>query len=329
MNFEQIFTLSATKLKNTLSAELLGRGYDKTSILNKKKFLYAEGNAPYMLIAHLDTVHKKLPSIICYSKDGNYVMSPQGIGGDDRCGVYIILQLLDKLPYRPYVVFTMDEEIGGVGADEFATYIRAQEKMPDLKYIVEFDRKGNDDCVFYHCDSDEFVKFVEGFGFTKAYGTFSDISVIAPAMGVAAVNLSSGYYNPHTEHEYVSMNDVNTIIEKSFKMLCSSSEHFEYVEATYSKYYGGAYQGNYNASYKGDVISVSFVPAGSLYICSVYSNAVYTNAENQIVVDIFGNYYRYDATYGDLTSLYCEVAPVGEEMPAYDAKKAIDIPLYY
>ena len=84
MKLEKIFKSSDVTLKKNLCIFLMNKGY---KIHNEKKFLYAEGNAPYMLVAHLDTVHKHLPSVICYSKDGNYMMSPQGIGGDDHCGV--------------------------------------------------------------------------------------------------------------------------------------------------------------------------------------------------------------------------------------------------
>lgn len=322
MKIEKIFTLTANKLKKALAVELLEHGYSKSEIHNKTKFLYAEGSAPYMLVAHLDTVHKQTPSIICYSKDGNYMMSPQGIGGDDRCGVYIILSLLSRLNFKPHVVFTMEEETGGIGASEFADYITTKMTTPDLKYIVEFDRKGNKDCVFYHCDNQDFVKFVEKFGFKKAYGTFSDISVIAPALGVAAVNLSSGYYNPHTEHEYVSMKDMSDIITMSEKMLCFDCESFEYIEEEY--YY------KYSNYYKNRKISVSFVPENTLYVCSKYTDYIRTNSYMEIAVDELGNYYRYNKSYNDLTSIYDDVIPIDDlDEPMYDADNAQMIALYY
>ena len=228
MELEKLFQLSAEDLKRALWDALARRGYPEESLHDESKFLYAEGDAPYMLVAHLDTVHKEFPSIICYSKDGNYIMSPQGIGGDDRCGVYIILTLIDKLPYRPYIVFTMEEEVGCLGATAFASYVESRE-IPALKYIVEYDRKGNNDCVFYRCDNREFVDFVERFGFKEAQGSCSDICKIAPVMGVAAVNLSSGYFNPHTEHEYVSVKDMHTILESSYRMLSAACDAFKYV----------------------------------------------------------------------------------------------------
>lgn len=341
MKTEKIFTLSATHLKRALRNELIERGYSKESVHHKSKFLYAEGNAPYMLVAHLDTVHKKLPTIICYSKDGDYMMSPQGIGGDDRCGVYIILALLDKLPFKPYIVFTMDEEIGGIGAQAFVDYMSTKDSLPELKYIVEFDRKGNDDCVFYDCDNKDFTNFVESFGFKTQYGSFSDISTIAPAFGVAAVNLSSGYYNPHTEHEYVSMNDMHDIIEMSLKMLCSESEKFEYIEkvysvSKYSKYgYGYGYGYNYDDSdyyysnyYNKKKISVSFVPEATVYMYLAYLGECRFNKKDELAIDKDGNYYRYYPNFKDLSKLYnTEIAPVDED-PVYDPENAFESSVY-
>lgn len=315
MRLEKIFRLSDVQLKKALREELIERGYNQNAIHNKAKFLYAEGNAPYMLVAHLDTVHKEPPSIICYSNDGNYIMSPQGIGGDDRCGVYIILSLIRKLSFRPHIVFTMDEEIGGIGASAFADYITNHD-APELKYIVEFDRKGNRDCVFYHCDNDDFTEFVQNFGFTEARGTFSDISIIAPALGVAAVNLSSGYYNAHTEHEYVSMTDMQYVINAAYRMLNTKCDAFEYVES-------------YSSIYSNRRVSVTFLPKDSVVI-EYRSGCSYYNDDNEIAVDQLGNYYRYSPRYRDLTGIwYATITPAydGAQIQ-YNPKQAQSFPMY-
>lgn len=70
-----------------------------------------------------------------------------------------------------------------------------------LKAIFELDRCGKDDMVFYGCNNPDFENYIEKFGFTFGWGTFSDISVIAPAWKVAAVNLSIGYVGEHMQTE--------------------------------------------------------------------------------------------------------------------------------
>ena len=330
MKFEDIFKYSAVALKAALYEELFKAGYCKELIHNKTKFLYAEGNAPYMLVAHLDTVHEHVPSVICYSKDGNYIMSPYGIGGDDRCGVFIIMSLLKKLPFQPYVVFTMEEETGGQGASAFVKYIKSNGCAPTLKYIVEYDRKGNKDCVFYNCDNKDFVKFVEAFGFKKAYGTFSDISIIAPQLGVAAVNLSSGYYNPHTKNEYVCMKDMCNIINSSAKMLTAACKEFKYIKSSYSYSGRTSTYTEYTRSYARKA-SVSFLPANVVKVYDYYAEGKYrSNYEHEIAVDETGLLYRYNDNFDDLVSLHYNVpVPIGEYTPIYNKVTAVELNVYF
>lgn len=191
----------------------------------KKGFIYAKGSLPVLLVAHLDTVHKELVKTVCYSADGSIVMSPEGIGGDDRAGVYMILQLIKK--YRCHVLFCEDEEIGGIGAHKFV----GSNIKPKVNYIVELDRRGSDDAVFYDCDNSEFTKFVIGFGFKEEVGSFSDISILAPALQAAAVNISAGYYSEHSRHEYVILRVMEKNIELVGNMISTPSEKFDYIEA--------------------------------------------------------------------------------------------------
>ena len=57
----------------------------KGAFVKNGSYILVKGDAPIMLLAHMDTVHKTPVKDICTSKDGNIIMSPQGIGGDDRC----------------------------------------------------------------------------------------------------------------------------------------------------------------------------------------------------------------------------------------------------
>ncbi len=221
MNFETMVKMTQKELKVAAAKELTSHGY---SVKTAKGYVYAKGEIPVLLIAHLDTVHKQRVKNIFYSKDGTRLLSPEGIGGDDRAGVYIILQIIKSR--RCHVLFCEDEEIGGVGARDFT---RSKIK-PAVNYIVEVDRRGANDAVFYDCDNPEFTEFICGFGFNMEYGSFSDISVIAPHLGLAAVNLSAGYYNEHTRSEFVDLTEMETTIERVIRMTGTSTGKFEYME---------------------------------------------------------------------------------------------------
>jgi hypothetical protein len=117
-----------------------------------------------------------------------------------------------------------------------------------MKYLIELDRANAKDAVFYDCDNPEFTEFItKTTGFKEAYGSFSDISNLAPECGVAAVNLSCGYYNAHTLREEVNVEEMLNTIKVVKKLLTTECEKFEYIEAyyDYSRYgYGYGYYSN-------------------------------------------------------------------------------------
>ena len=99
--FIHICKLSQKKLKQYLSGQMKEK-YKKNCFIGDG-YIYCKGDIPVLLTAHMDTVHKQLiqtyVELIKTDTNGNTthtLSSPQGIGGDDRCGVYIILEILKK-----------------------------------------------------------------------------------------------------------------------------------------------------------------------------------------------------------------------------------------
>lgn len=234
-DFKKILKMEQKDLKLFLYNTMKEKGYNPQF---RDGFIYAKGELPVMLVAHMDTVHKSAVKEIYVSDCGN-ITSPQGIGGDDRCGIYMITQLMQ---HKPYILFTEDEEVGGVGAKKFAAAYNKNEIEPiDVKYLIELDRKGCNDMVFYECDNEEFEKYIGKFGWDSRYGTYSDICSVAPVIGKAAVNLSSGYYKAHTTEEIINIDDVMTNIKRVRKMIKASKNDevssFKYVRSEYNYYY--------------------------------------------------------------------------------------------
>lgn len=223
--FEKICKMSQANLKNHVRQKL-----QKThgTVLNRDGYVYAQGKFPVLLVAHLDTVHEKLPNMFMYSKKNNKVSSPNGIGGDDRCGVYMIFKILEK--FNCSVLFCEDEEVGCVGSSKFA-YSELARSL-EFNYIIEFDRANANDAVFYSCANDEFEDFITKEFYKTAYGSYSDICEIAPALGCAAVNLSCGYYEAHTKNEYVILSEMERSIKEACKILERTTENdkFDYIE---------------------------------------------------------------------------------------------------
>ena len=232
--FEHIVGMSQHSLKASMS-QIIRTRY--SNVIETQDYLVAEGEIPIAVVAHLDTVFLTQPSEIFYDTHKNVLWAPEGLGADDRAGVFAILQLL-KAQLKPHIILCCDEERGCLGSSELAKI-----KMPfaDCRYIIQLDRRNGNDCVFYDCENTDFIKYVESFGFTEAWGTFSDISEICPAWGVAGVNLSVGYVNEHTTGELLYVNHLHSTINKVKKMLTEKEiPSFEYIEKVYdwSKYYG-------------------------------------------------------------------------------------------
>ena len=215
-NFKKILRLEQKDLKMLCLKYLISKDYD---VKFGDGYVYGEGNIPVMLVAHLDTVHRELPYNIYYDKEQDVMWSPQGIGGDDRCGVYSILKILET--DKPYVLFVEDEEIGSIGAGKAVKSL----DFPQVNFIIELDRRGINDCVFYDCGNVKFQEYIESFGFKTKTGTFSDIVTLSDVWEIASVNLSIGYFKEHTSSETIHLNFMKLTINKVKKILDDVKRH--------------------------------------------------------------------------------------------------------
>lgn len=244
--FEKLVLKTQEEMKEYVKNRLKNRISSRGKVVSGDGYVFYKGTFPVLLCAHMDTVHKALPKTLVYAN--GTLSSPQGIGGDDRCGIYMIFKILKK--YDCSVVFLEDEEIGCVGAKKFVNSKECKELNGQLKYIIEFDRKGNNHAVTYDCDNKEFDNFITKEFFKKEHGTCSDISYIAPELEVAAVNLSCGYYKEHHLEEWVNLAEMERVIVEAMKILERTKEieePFKYIKSKNSYLYG--YGGYRNSGY--------------------------------------------------------------------------------
>lgn len=332
------------------------KGYKPVS---KDGYLYAKGEIPVMLVAHLDTVHKESVKEIFVSTNLN-ITSPQGIGGDDRCGVYTIFKTLIDTGLKPYILFAEDEEIGCVGSSKFEKDLHKYD--PEVNFIIEIDRKGSNDAVYYECDNEDFEKFITSYGFETDYGSFSDIAVIAPTVGVAAVNLSSGYYKPHTTEEYINFNDLNNTIMRVEKIVTdvanNKTQKYEYIAASrysLSKLYGWnsldydwddynadfGYCNYYNettdtidhVAYVDEIEVVHLDLSEATIIIQngdkEFAIDEFSSEANNYFMDVYGNVYLYYESFDGLLSVYGATVYSAAGLPLqYSDEETFEVPLY-
>ena len=265
--------VSLLKTMNTY----LKRFYNKVTYT--KDYVYAIGDIPITLVAHVDTVFKERPEDVFYDRVKNVLWSPQGLGADDRAGVFAIINIV-KSGLRPHIIFTTGEEMGGLGA-RVLTY-KEPKPFAEMKYIIQLDRQGKDDCIFYECDNIKFIEYIESFGFHEEYGSFSDISELCPTWKIAGVNLSIGYKNEHSFIEILYIDYFLSTVEKVKKMLkdVNNINSFEYIPALYS---------------------LSSLNPTSLYKCK-NCGKIFTEYELFLVKGIDGKnvYYCPDCIYGNV-----------------------------
>ena len=104
-----------------------------------------------------------------------------------------------------------------------------------LQLIVEIARRESSDAIYCNCDNPDPEDYISNKGFKTDYETFSDILVVTPASGIAAVNLSSGYYNTYQLHEYINRAELEATISKVKELVEESTRpdfpKYKYMDA--------------------------------------------------------------------------------------------------
>jgi putative aminopeptidase FrvX len=239
MNLElmkQLTTFNVPQLYKVLLKFLRAHGYK--NIKKGSTFIMAEGDLPVCLIAHMDTVfhHVQDKENFIYDSEKHILWGIRGSGFDDRAGIYAIIELI-QCGYRPHVIFTDGEEVGGIGANDLVTrYTKCPFKC---NMLIELDRANEKDAVYYNCDNPEFENYIESFGFITDWGTFSDISIIAPVWKIAAVNLSVGYEWEHTPNELLHTDWLDATIDKVEELLgnVKDSKKYKYIPTKMKYHY--------------------------------------------------------------------------------------------
>ena len=177
-----------------------------------------------MLTAHLDTVHDIIPDYkVVYA--GNTVraydskMRPTGIGGDDKCGIIAIFEIIERTKHPIKIAFFKDEEIGCKGSAEADISF-----MDDVSYIVGIDRNGRTDILTGYKDfniSTEFKKLLPDDDILKikSQDTITDSAEVGGDCSISNVNISCGYFLPHSDNEYIDLDDLHHAINYVIKML--------------------------------------------------------------------------------------------------------------
>ena len=218
----QLCQMREPQLKRVLE-KFLQKYYPK--VTNHPHYLLAPGSIPIGLVAHMDTVFNLPPSSF-YELSEDLLTSPEGAGFDDRAGIFAVIRIIQS-GLRPTIIFTCGEEIGGLGAYSLAA---RPDLLSNLNFLIELDRRGAQDAVYYHCANTSFMEYIESFGFVRTLGLWSDISILCPICRICGVNLSVGYYDEHTFQETLNLRELRDTIQKVELILNSEPPAFVWQE---------------------------------------------------------------------------------------------------
>lgn len=241
---------------------------DEMDNIYAQKGSLSENSFYPMFIAHTDTVHELVDEIIVeeellekpptfgrtFTEELNLSLKgytsndiPTGIGGDDKCGVFLALELLRTLDCVKVGLF-VSEETGCHGSRECDLNF-----LEDVGYAIQFDAPGNH-LITEVCSGvrlfekdGEFIEKIKPI-FESTMGVepylqshpYTDVSQIKMKGDFSCINFSCGYYNMHSSSEFVVVKDV----EDSFNLALNIVKELGY------KKYGFIYRktdyGQYN-----------------------------------------------------------------------------------
>ena len=213
------------------------------------------------IVAHMDQVQERhSKDFIAYEAEDIIIgFSPkhkeqQGLGADDKCGLWIALKCLQKFDSLK-LAFFVGEEVGckGSGLADMAFF-------DDCRFVIEPDRKGSEDLItqigWTPLCSDDFLKDIgfKKFGYKEAEGLMTDIEALKDkGLMLSCINLSCGYYRPHSNEEFVykpALLNCLAFVEHIIKTCTKVYPHIDNT-AYYEKqnYYGDIYDDYYSEIY--------------------------------------------------------------------------------
>lgn len=201
-----------------VSQKLTGLGVSFT--IDKAGNIYAtKGKATTFpcIAAHLDEVHQAREKgyevlvirdeFIIGFNSGKREFN--GIGADDKNGIWLCLKCLEKYDNLKCVFF-VGEEQGCIGSRQADMRF-----FDDCRFVLQCDRKGNSDFInrIYGDSlcSTQFSKDanLKEHGYKEENGMQTDVRTLRDrGLEISCANLSCGYYYPHTPHEMTNIKDL-------------------------------------------------------------------------------------------------------------------------
>ena len=149
----------------------------------------------------------------------------------------------DEVPLSARIIHLADVvEIGCVGSRNADMGF-----FEDARFVIEPDRRGYEDLItnisYTSLCSDEFLKDIgfNAFGYQEEFGMMTDVLELKEkGLKVSCLNLSCGYYEPHTDHEFTVKKDLLNclgLVEHIIENCLSVYPHENLESGYYHRYF--------------------------------------------------------------------------------------------
>lgn len=198
------------------------------------------------VVAHTDQVQERHAKDFVVLESNGVMMgySPskheqQGLGADDKNGIWVALKCLQKYEVMKCAFF-YGEEVGCLGSERADMAFFA-----DCRFCIQCDRRNGGDLitdVWGQMCSDEFLYATgyEMFGYKPTHGLMTDVATLkSNGMKCSAVNLSCGYYEPHTDHEFTDVAELVNCLDFVQHIIANCTSKYDYDMPAKKSWGGG------------------------------------------------------------------------------------------
>lgn len=134
------------------------------------------------------------------------------------------------------------EEIGCVGSQ-----LADMKFFDDCRYVLQVDRRNGGDLITDisgRMVSNDFMKdlqpIMDKFGYKETTGLMTDVEELCEnGVGISCVNMSCGYYNPHTNTEFTKVDELMNTLNFVLDICSRMTDRYPHTyKPTYTKYSG-------------------------------------------------------------------------------------------
>lgn len=218
--------------------------------------LVVKGNAAEYpcIVAHLDQVQDIHSKDFRAIETKDYIIGfslknkrQEGLGADDKNGIWIALKCLQKYDYLK-VAFFVGEEIGCVGSSSIELSF-----FDNCRFVLQCDRKNGGDLitsVWGDLCSKDFLADIdyEKFGYKETHGALTDVATLKErGLAICTLNISCGYYQPHTDQEFTIKSELLNCLAFVFHIIDKCQRKYSHLDGSFGCF--GLDWKNYDRNY--------------------------------------------------------------------------------